>query len=94
MHAQLPDLNQLQTQIAQLQSHLGLAPSSSSSGLMVDIAAGTPTSLHGKSGHPTSILDYGTNNTMIGELSTFTSHVTSINQFVYIADGLSIPISS
>ena len=33
-HAELPTLNQLQTQIAQLQSHLDLAPSSSSSSPM------------------------------------------------------------
>ncbi|GFS42230.1 hypothetical protein Acr_00g0078600 [Actinidia rufa] len=40
MHAELPNLNQLQTQIAQLQSHLGLVLSSlsSSSGPMVNIA--------------------------------------------------------
>ncbi|GFY98601.1 ABC transporter 1 [Actinidia rufa] len=46
MHADLPDFNQFQTQIAQMQSHLGLTPSSSS-GPMAAIVAGTPTALHG-----------------------------------------------
>ncbi|GFY98611.1 hypothetical protein Acr_13g0000120 [Actinidia rufa] len=46
MHADLPNFNQLQTQIAQLQSHLGLIPSSSSDP-MAAIVAGTPTALHG-----------------------------------------------
>ncbi|GFZ12658.1 hypothetical protein Acr_23g0010430 [Actinidia rufa] len=46
MHYELPNLNQLQTQIAQLLSQLGLALSSSS-GPIVAIAAGTPTTLYG-----------------------------------------------
>ncbi|XP_057505543.1 uncharacterized protein LOC130788863 [Actinidia eriantha] len=66
MHTEIPNLNQLQTQIAQLQSHLGLIPSSSSSGPMANIAAESPTALHGKSGHPTWILDSGANNHMTG----------------------------
>ncbi|GFZ11280.1 hypothetical protein Acr_22g0006780 [Actinidia rufa] len=41
-------------------SHLGLASSSSSSP-MATIVACTPTALHGKSGHPTWILDFGAN---------------------------------
>ncbi|GFS29324.1 hypothetical protein Acr_00g0006330 [Actinidia rufa] len=53
-----------------------------------------PTALHGKSGHPTWILDSGANNYMTGELATFTSPVTSVNQSVCIADGSSIPIRS
>ncbi|GFZ10854.1 hypothetical protein Acr_22g0002520 [Actinidia rufa] len=56
--------------------------------------AETPTTLHGKSGHPTWILDSGANNHMTGELATFTSPVTSVNQSVCIADGSSIPIRS
>ena len=56
--------------------------------------AETPTALHGKSGHPTWILDSGANNHMTGELATFTSPVTSVNQSVCIADGSSIPIRS
>ncbi|GFZ18593.1 hypothetical protein Acr_27g0003320 [Actinidia rufa] len=56
--------------------------------------AEAPTALHGKSGHPTWILDYGANNHMTGELATFTSPVTSVNQSVCIADGSSIPIRS
>ncbi|GFZ16805.1 hypothetical protein Acr_26g0000750 [Actinidia rufa] len=47
MNTEIPNLNQLQTQIAQLQSHLGLVPSSSSSGPMANIAAESPTALHG-----------------------------------------------
>ncbi|GFY86486.1 hypothetical protein Acr_05g0001250 [Actinidia rufa] len=47
MHTEIPNLNQLQTQIAQLQSHLGLVSSSSSSGPMANIAAESPTALHG-----------------------------------------------
>ncbi|GFY85533.1 hypothetical protein Acr_04g0002710 [Actinidia rufa] len=43
----LPDFKQLQLQIAQLQSHLGLAPASSSSGPTAAIVAETPTALHG-----------------------------------------------
>ncbi|GFS39053.1 hypothetical protein Acr_00g0060930 [Actinidia rufa] len=56
--------------------------------------AEAPTALHGKSGHPTWILDSGANNHMTGELATFTSPVTSVNQSVCIADGSSIPIRS
>ncbi|GFS31834.1 hypothetical protein Acr_00g0019430 [Actinidia rufa] len=81
-------------QIAQLQSHLGLATTSQSSGPTAAIVANTPTALHGKSGHPTWILDSGTNNHMTGELATFTSPVTSVHQSVCIADGSSIPIRS
>ncbi|GFY85851.1 hypothetical protein Acr_04g0005890 [Actinidia rufa] len=81
-------------QIAQLQSHLGLATASQSSGPTAAIVAETPTALHGKSGHPTWILDSGANNHMTGELATFTSPVTSIHQSVCIADGSSIPIRS
>ncbi|GFY85527.1 hypothetical protein Acr_04g0002650 [Actinidia rufa] len=58
----LPDFKQLQLQIAQLQSHLGLAPASSSSGPTAAIVAETPTALHGKSGHPTWIMDFLANN--------------------------------
>ncbi|GFZ13690.1 Rho GTPase activating protein with PAK-box/P21-Rho-binding domain-containing protein [Actinidia rufa] len=46
MQVEFPNLNQLQTQIAQLQSHLGLVPSSSSSGPMANIAAESPTALY------------------------------------------------
>ncbi|GFY85353.1 hypothetical protein Acr_04g0000910 [Actinidia rufa] len=56
--------------------------------------AETPIALHGKSGHTTWILDSGVNNHMTGELATFTSPVTSVNQSVCIADGSSIPIHS
>ncbi|GFY95259.1 hypothetical protein Acr_10g0006440 [Actinidia rufa] len=94
MPANLPDFKQLQLQIAQLQSHLGLATASQSSGPTAAIVAETPTALHGKSGHPTWILDSGANNHMTGELATFTSPVTSIHQSVCIADGSSIPIRS
>lgn len=89
--ANLPDFKQLQLQIAQLQSHLGLATASQSSGPTAAIVAETPIALHGKSGHPTWILDSGANNHMTGELATFTSPVTSIHQSVCIADGSSIP---
>ncbi|GFS33956.1 hypothetical protein Acr_00g0031450 [Actinidia rufa] len=80
--------------IAQLQSHLGLAPASPSSGPTATIVAKTPTALHGKSGYPTWILNSGANNHMTGELATFTSSVTSVNQSNCIADGSSIPIRS
>ncbi|GFY81214.1 hypothetical protein Acr_01g0010230 [Actinidia rufa] len=43
----LPDFKQLQLQIAQLQSHLGLAPTFPSSGPTAAIVAKTPTALHG-----------------------------------------------
>ncbi|GFZ05939.1 hypothetical protein Acr_18g0001090 [Actinidia rufa] len=92
--ANLPDFKQLQLQIAQLQSHLGLATASQSSGPTAAIVAETSIPLHGKSGHPTWILDSGANNHMTGELATFTSPVTSIHQSVCIADGSSIPIHS
>ncbi|GFS42288.1 hypothetical protein Acr_00g0079060 [Actinidia rufa] len=46
----------------------------------VAIVAETSTALHGKSGYPTWILDSGAKNHMSGELATFTSHVTSVNQ--------------
>ncbi|GFS34572.1 hypothetical protein Acr_00g0034750 [Actinidia rufa] len=94
MPANLPDYKQLQLQITQLQSHLGLATASQSSGPTAAMVAETPTALHGKSGHPTWILDSGANNHMTGELATFTSPVTSIHQSVCIADGSSIPIRS
>ncbi|GFY81087.1 hypothetical protein Acr_01g0008960 [Actinidia rufa] len=94
MPSNLPDFKQLQLQIAQLQSHLGLATASQSSGPTAAIVAETLTALHGKSGHPTWILDSGANNHMTGELATFTSPVTSIHQSVCIADGSSIPIRS
>ncbi|GFZ20884.1 hypothetical protein Acr_29g0000460 [Actinidia rufa] len=94
MPANSPDFKQLQLQIAQLQSHLGLATASQSSGPTAAIVVETPTALHGKSGHPTWILDSGANNHMIGELATFTSPVTSIHQSVCIANGSSIPIRS
>ena len=58
IHADSPDFNQLQAQIVQLQSHLGLAPSTSS-GPMTAIVVDTLTALHGKSSHPTWILDSG-----------------------------------
>ncbi|GFY98171.1 hypothetical protein Acr_12g0007120 [Actinidia rufa] len=57
MHTEIPNLNQLQTQIAQLQSHLGLVPSSSSSGPMANIAAESPTALHGSSSFPGTTSD-------------------------------------
>ena len=50
------DFGQLQSQIAQLQSHLGLGSSPSSSSPTAAIATGTPTALHGKSAPPTWIL--------------------------------------
>ncbi|GFY96557.1 hypothetical protein Acr_11g0008630 [Actinidia rufa] len=81
-------------EIAQLQSHLGLATASQSSGPTAAIVAETPTALHGKSGHPTWILDSGANNHMSGELTTFTSPITSVHQSVCIADGSSIAIRS
>ncbi|GFZ01780.1 Cytochrome b-c1 complex, subunit 8 protein [Actinidia rufa] len=43
----LPDFKQLQLQIAQLQSHLGLAPTFPSSGPTAAIVVETPTALHG-----------------------------------------------
>ncbi|GFY97594.1 hypothetical protein Acr_12g0001350 [Actinidia rufa] len=46
MPANLPDFKQLQLQIAQLQSHLGLATASQSSGPTAAIVAETPTALH------------------------------------------------
>ena len=74
----LPDFSQLQSQIAQLQSHLGLGTTSSSSGPTAAIAVGTPTALHGTSDHPTWILNSGANNHMTGELSNFISPFTSL----------------
>ncbi|GFZ05828.1 hypothetical protein Acr_17g0014000 [Actinidia rufa] len=50
--ADSPNFNQLQTQVAQLQSHFGLTPSSTSSGPMTAIVVGTPIALHG---HPSSL---------------------------------------
>ncbi|GFS30791.1 hypothetical protein Acr_00g0014100 [Actinidia rufa] len=44
--ANLPDFKQLQLQIAQLQSHLGLATASQSSGPTAAIVTETPTTLH------------------------------------------------
>ncbi|GFY91557.1 hypothetical protein Acr_07g0017530 [Actinidia rufa] len=58
----------------------GLAPAFPSSSPAPAIVAKTPTALHGKSGHPTWILDSGANNHMTGELATFTSPITSVNQ--------------
>ncbi|GFZ18408.1 hypothetical protein Acr_27g0001470 [Actinidia rufa] len=58
--------NNFSSQIAQLQSHLGLATASQSSGPTAAIVAETPTALHSKSGHPTWILDLGANNHMTG----------------------------
>ncbi|GFY95374.1 hypothetical protein Acr_10g0007590 [Actinidia rufa] len=86
------DAVEAELQIAQLQSHLGLATASQSSGPRAAIVAETPTALHGKFGHPTWILDSGANNHMTGELATFTSPITSVHQSVCIADGSSIPI--
>ncbi|GFY92662.1 hypothetical protein Acr_08g0010580 [Actinidia rufa] len=80
--------------IAQLQSHLGLATTSQSSGPTAAIVVDTPTALHDKSGHPTWILDSGANNHMTSELATFTSPVTSVHQSICIADKSSIPIRS
>ncbi|GFY88680.1 hypothetical protein Acr_06g0006200 [Actinidia rufa] len=62
----LPYFKQLQLQISQLQSHLGLAPTFPSSGPTAAIVAETPTALHGKSGHPTWSLNSGANNHMTG----------------------------
>ncbi|GFZ13186.1 hypothetical protein Acr_23g0015710 [Actinidia rufa] len=53
MHVELSNLNQLQTQMAQLQLHMGVAPPSSSFGPMAAIVAKSPTALHGKLGYPT-----------------------------------------
>ena len=73
---------------------MGLASASQSSGPTAAIVTESPTALHGKSGHPTWILDSGANNHMTGELAIFSSPVTSVNQSVCIADGSSIPIRS
>ena len=89
----LPDFGQLQSQISQLQSHLGLG-ASSSSGSTAAIATGTPTALHGKSAQPTWILDSGANNHMTGESSVFVSPFTPIDQSVCIADGTTVPVHS
>ncbi|GFY97193.1 hypothetical protein Acr_11g0014990 [Actinidia rufa] len=90
----LPDFKQLQLQIAQLPSHLGLAHTSQSSGPTAAIVVETPTALHDKLVTPTWILDYRKNNHMTGELTTFTSLVTSVHQSICIADGSFIPIRS
>ncbi|GFZ08908.1 hypothetical protein Acr_20g0007160 [Actinidia rufa] len=57
MHDDSPDFNQLHTQIAQLQSHWGLAPSSLSFGLMAAIVAGTPIALHGLPSSPSPVVE-------------------------------------
>ncbi|KAF8396921.1 hypothetical protein HHK36_018556 [Tetracentron sinense] len=94
----ISDYSQLQSQIAQLQSHLGLGPASSatisSASPTVTLATGIPTALHVKSGNPTWILDSGANNHMTGELSILSSPTTPVTQSVRIADGSSIKISS
>ncbi|GFY98945.1 D-cysteine desulfhydrase [Actinidia rufa] len=61
---------------------------------MTAIVASTPTTLHGKSGIPTWILNSGINNHITSELSTFTSPITPITQSVCITDRSSIPIRS
>ena len=61
---------------------------------MVVIATSIPTALYGKSDQPTWILDLVVNNHMTGELSTFISPFTPIDQYVHIADGSTIPICS
>ncbi|KAF8392941.1 hypothetical protein HHK36_021181 [Tetracentron sinense] len=69
----ISDYSQLQSQIAQLQSHLGLDPTSfvtiSSANPIATLATGIPTALHTKSGNPTWILDFGANNHMTGPAS-------------------------
>ena len=67
---------------------------SSSFGLMATIVIGDPTALYSKSACPIWILDSGANNHMTGNLPTFISPFTSIDQSVRIVDGFSIPIRS
>ncbi|KAF8398650.1 hypothetical protein HHK36_014505 [Tetracentron sinense] len=92
------DYSQLQSQIAQLQSHLGLGPASSatisSASPTATLATDIPTAFHVKSDNPTWILDSGASNHMTGELSILSSPVTPVTQSIHIADGSSIKISS
>ncbi|KAF8394808.1 hypothetical protein HHK36_018744 [Tetracentron sinense] len=94
----ISNYSQLQSQIAQLQSHLGLGLASlatiSFASSTAILATGIPTALHVKSGNPTWILDSGANNHMTGELSILSSPVTTVTQSVPIADGSFIKISS
>ncbi|KAF8398617.1 hypothetical protein HHK36_017548 [Tetracentron sinense] len=64
----ISDYSRLQSQIAQLQSHLGLGPASSatisSASPTATLATSIPTALHVKSSNPTWILNSGANNHM------------------------------
>ncbi|GFY95385.1 hypothetical protein Acr_10g0007700 [Actinidia rufa] len=97
-----PDFHQLQTQFqnqmeqlqSQFQTQLGSLMQQSSrpnpSPSTAILASGMPTALHVRSSNPSWVLDSGADDHMTGELSLFTSHLSSIDQFVRIADGSAV----
>ncbi|GFY82722.1 hypothetical protein Acr_02g0009620 [Actinidia rufa] len=99
-----PDLHQLQTQFQkqmeqlQFQTHLGSlmqqSPRPNPSPSTATLASCIPTALHVKSSNPSWVLDSRADNHMTGELSLFTSHLSSIDQFVRIADGSAVHVRS
>ncbi|GFS44584.1 hypothetical protein Acr_00g0091130 [Actinidia rufa] len=101
-----PDLHQLQTQFQnqmeqlqlQFQTQLGSlmqqSPRLNPSPSTATLASGIPTALHVRSSNPSWVLDSGADDHMTGELSLFTSDLSSIDQFVRIADGSAVHVRS
>ncbi|GFZ18617.1 hypothetical protein Acr_27g0003560 [Actinidia rufa] len=101
-----PDLHQLQTQFQnqieqlqlQFQTQLGSlmqqSPRPNPSPSTATIASSIPTALHVRSSNPSWVFDSGADDHMTGELSLFTSHLSSIDQFVRIADGSIVHVRS
>ncbi|GFZ15954.1 hypothetical protein Acr_25g0003630 [Actinidia rufa] len=101
-----PDLHQLQTQFQnqmeqlqlQFQTQLGSLmqqfPHPNPSPSTATLASDIPTALYVRSSNPSWILDSGADDHMTGELSLFTSHLSSIDQFVRIANGSAVHIRS
>ncbi|GFY96148.1 tetratricopeptide repeat (TPR)-like superfamily protein [Actinidia rufa] len=101
-----PDLHQFQTQFQnqmeqlqlQFQTQLGSlmqqSPRPNPSPSTATLASGIPTALHVRSSNPSWVLDSGADDHMTGELSLFTSHLSSIDQFVRITDGSAVHVRS
>ncbi|GFY95400.1 hypothetical protein Acr_10g0007850 [Actinidia rufa] len=88
-------MEQLQLQFqTQLGSLMQQSPRPNPNLPTATLASGIPTALHVRSSNPSWVLDSGANDHMTSELSLFTSHMSSIDQFVRIANGSAVHVRS